>query len=53
MAFVLFLVIRTANKMQAAMAKPAAAAPAMKDCPQCAMAIPIKAKRCGYCTSTL
>jgi len=52
-AFVLFLVIRTANKMQAAVAKPVAAPPAMKDCPQCAMAIPVKAKRCGYCTSTL
>jgi len=52
-AFVLFLVIRTANKMQAAVAKPVAAPPAMKDCPQCAMSIPVKAKRCGYCTSTL
>ncbi len=53
-AFALFLVIRTANKMQAAMAKPAAAAaPATKDCPFCAMAIPVQAKRCGHCTSTL
>lgn len=53
-AFVLFLVIRTANKMQAAMAKPAAtAAPATKDCPYCAMAIPAAAKRCGHCTSNL
>ncbi len=53
-AFVLFLVIRMANKMQAAMAKPAAAAaPATKDCPFCAMAIPVQAKRCGHCTSAL
>ena len=53
-AFVLFLVIRTANQMQAAMAKPAAAAaPATKDCPFCAMAIPVQAKRCGHCTSNL
>jgi large conductance mechanosensitive channel len=52
-AFVLFLMIRAANKMQAAVVKPAAAPPATKDCPQCAMAIPVKAKRCGYCTSTL
>ena len=53
-AFVLFLVIRTANKMQAAMAKPtAAAAPATRDCPFCAMAIPVQAKRCGHCTANL
>ena len=53
-AFVLFLVIRTANKMQAAMAKPAAAAaPATRDCPFCAMPIPVQAKRCGHCTASL
>ena len=50
-AFVLFLVIRTANRMQAAMAKPAAAAPTTKDCPYCLSAIPLKATRCGHCTS--
>jgi large conductance mechanosensitive channel len=53
-AFALFLVIRTANRMQAAMQKPAeAAAPTTKECPFCAMAIPVAAKRCGHCTSTL
>ncbi len=52
-AFVLFLVIRTANKMQAAMSKAVPAAPATKDCPYCAMAIPVTAKRCGHCTSNL
>ena len=53
-AFVLFMVIRTANRMQAAMAKPAAAAaPTTKDCPHCAMPIPVAAKRCGHCTSNL
>ena len=53
-AFVLFMVIRTANRMQAALAKPGeAAAPATKDCPHCMMAIPVKATRCGHCTSNL
>ena len=53
-AFVLFLVIRMANRMQAALAKPApATAPTTKDCQQCCMVIPVKATRCGHCTSTL
>lgn len=52
-AFVLFMVIRTANRMQTAMAKPAAAPPATKDCPHCATAIPVKASRCPHCTSNL
>ncbi len=52
-AFVLFMVIRTANRMQAVMAKPEAAAPATRACPYCFMDIPVKATRCGHCTSTL
>ena len=28
-------------------------APTTKDCPQCAMSIPIQAKRCGHCTTQL
>jgi len=48
-AFAIFLLVRTVNKWTA---KPApAAAQATKDCPQCAMPIPIAAKRCGHCTS--
>ncbi len=27
--------------------------PTTKDCPQCAMAIPLAAKRCGHCTTQL
>jgi large conductance mechanosensitive channel len=30
-----------------------AAAPTTKECPQCAMAIPIQAKKCPHCTSQL
>ena len=49
-AFVIFLIIKAANKFQ----KPApAAAPTTKDCPHCFSAIPIKATRCPHCTSEL
>ena len=53
-AFVLFLIIRMANHMQRMMVKPEAPPPpATKDCPYCCSTIPIKATRCGHCTSTL
>ena len=48
-AFVIFLLIRTINRMQ----KPAPAAPTTKDCPYCFSAIPIKATRCPQCTSQI
>jgi large conductance mechanosensitive channel len=49
-AFCIFLVVKAANSLQ----KPApVAAATTKDCPQCAMAIPIAAKKCGHCASTL
>ena len=48
-AFAVFLLVRAVNRW---VAKPAAAAaPTTKDCPQCAMPIPLAAKRCGHCTS--
>ena len=48
-AFAVFLMVRAVNRW---VAKPAAAAaPMTKDCPQCAMPIPLAAKRCGHCTS--
>jgi len=50
-AFCVFLIVSWFHKL---MTKPApAAAAATKDCPQCAMSIPIQAKRCGHCTSQL
>ncbi|HVO34864.1 MAG TPA: large conductance mechanosensitive channel protein MscL [Gemmatimonadales bacterium] len=52
-AFVLFLVIRTANRMQQAIARQEVVAPASKECPYCCSAIPVRATRCGHCTSTL
>ncbi len=50
-AFCVFLVVKQINRFAA---KPAsAAAPTTKDCPQCAMPIPLAAKRCGHCTTQL
>jgi large conductance mechanosensitive channel len=50
-SFCVFLVVRQVNNWTK---KPAAAAaPTTKDCPQCAMTIPIAAKRCGHCTTQL
>jgi large conductance mechanosensitive channel len=47
-AFALFLVIRQMNRLRG----PApVTAPTTKDCPQCATAIPIAARRCPNCTS--
>ncbi len=46
-----FLVVQQINRWTK---KPAApAAPTTKDCPQCAMSIPLTAKRCGHCTTQL
>jgi large conductance mechanosensitive channel len=49
-AFSIFLAVRALNKLK----QPAPDSPPVsKDCPQCAMTIPIKATRCPYCTSEL
>jgi large conductance mechanosensitive channel len=50
-AFCVFLAVKQINRFAA---KPApAVVPITKDCPQCAMTIPIAAKRCGHCTAQL
>jgi large conductance mechanosensitive channel len=48
-AFTIFLVVRMVNKW---MPKPPAAV-TTRDCPQCAMPIPLVAKKCGHCTSAV
>jgi large conductance mechanosensitive channel len=50
-AFAVFLLVQQVNRWGK---KPEpAAAPTTKDCPQCAMAIPLAAKRCPHCTTQL
>jgi large conductance mechanosensitive channel len=49
-AFVIFLLVRTMNRMKK---EPAPADPTAKDCPYCFSTIPIKATRCPNCTSQL
>jgi len=51
-AFVLFMVVKAMNRMKREAPAPTPA-PTEKECPQCATSIPIKAKRCPHCTSTL
>jgi large conductance mechanosensitive channel len=46
----IFVVVKAMNKLK----RPAPnASPVSKDCPACAMTIPIKATRCPHCTSEL
>jgi large conductance mechanosensitive channel len=49
-AFAVFMIVRTANRMKPPEAD---AAPNTKDCPYCRMAIPVGATRCPQCTSEL
>ena len=48
-AFAVFLVVKQANRLKKPDPPPAAA----KDCPMCAMSIPLKAIRCPHCTAAL
>ncbi|MGA9349272.1 MAG: large conductance mechanosensitive channel protein MscL [Anaerolineae bacterium] len=51
-AFVLFLLIRSVNRMKREEETPPAE-PTTKECPYCLSTIPIKATRCPHCTSEL
>ena len=51
-AFAVFLLIRGVNKMKRQAETPPAV-PTTKECPYCLSTIPIKATRCGHCTSEL
>ena len=46
-ALVIFLIVRVVNKWLPKPPTPLAT----RDCPECAMAIPLVAKKCGHCTS--
>jgi large conductance mechanosensitive channel len=45
----IFLLVRAMNQLR----RPAEKEPETKDCPACAMKIPIKATRCPHCTTEL
>jgi len=51
-AFVLFMVVKAMNRMKHEAPAPMSP-PSEKECPQCAMSVPIKAKRCPHCTSSI
>ena len=50
-AFVIFLLVRQINRLKRQEEAPPA--PTTRECPQCAMMIPLKARRCPQCTSDL
>lgn len=49
-AFVVFLMVQQINRLRE---KPAPPAPDTKECPFCLSKIPLKAVKCGQCTSEL
>jgi large conductance mechanosensitive channel len=51
-AFAVFLMIRSMNRLKKQPA-PVEAVPTTKECPHCCSTVPIKATKCGFCTSEL
>lgn len=49
LGFVIFMFIKGYNRLKEPEAAPA---PTQKSCPECAMKIPIEAKKCPYCGNT-
>lgn len=49
-AFVIFMVVKQINRLKK---QPAPADPTTKECPHCLSTVPIKARRCAYCTSEI
>ena len=52
-AFVIFIIVKSANKTKKEEPAPAPAEPTTKECPFCFTEISIKATRCPNCTSEL
>ncbi|HUN64730.1 MAG TPA: large-conductance mechanosensitive channel protein MscL [Bacteroidota bacterium] len=51
-ALCIFLVIRAMNALRRKEAAPTAvAAPTEKECPECAMKVPVAARRCAHCST--
>ena len=53
-ALAIFLMIRTMNALRRKQEVPTAiASPTTRECPECLMTVPIKAKRCGHCHAAI
>lgn len=52
-AFAVFVLIKSVNKLQEKMIKEEEAAPTTKKCPYCCEEIPLAAVKCPHCTSDL
>jgi large conductance mechanosensitive channel len=50
-AFAVFLIVKAVNRMKRK--AEVVPVPTTKACPECAMTIPLEAKRCGFCTTKL
>ncbi|MFK8015639.1 MAG: large conductance mechanosensitive channel protein MscL [Gammaproteobacteria bacterium] len=51
-AFAIFLVVKGMNSARRKEEEPAAE-PTTKDCPRCFLQVPVKATRCGFCTTDI
>ena len=51
-AFCVFILVQQMNRL-AKKPQPVAAEPSTKECPQCTMTIPIRAKKCPHCTTQI
>ena len=51
-AFAIFMMIKAMNRLKREQPAPAAS-PTTKDCPACCLTVPIKATKCGHCTSVI
>lgn len=49
-AFVIFVLVKVMNKLQGAVVTPE---PTTAKCPECLMEVPIRAKKCGHCSSVI
>jgi len=49
-AFCVFIMVRQINRLRT---PDPVAPPAVKDCPNCLMSVPLKATKCGHCTSAI
>jgi large conductance mechanosensitive channel len=52
-AFCVFILVHQVNRWTKEPQQETAVAPSTKECPQCAMNIPIRAKKCPHCTAQI